>query len=195
MLTDNEKNVLRFLLNAFDTEYSINNIAKQCNLAPNGALKILKKFEKEGILKVKKIANIKSYKINFDNDKTEAVLELTLTSTLEGRMKNRFDDIKELKESTEACILFGSYISKQNPQDMDVLFVLSNFKEYRRKLRAIKEVLPVKVHDVIQTEDDLKKNILDKDKVITEILKTGIIFWGQRTLIKVIKDAYQRQTS
>jgi len=40
-------------------EDSINQIARKCKIAPNGTLKILKKFEREGILKFKKIANIK----------------------------------------------------------------------------------------------------------------------------------------
>ena len=71
MLTKNEKKVLRLLLTAFDRQYSINNIAKECGLVPNGAYKILKKFEEEGILKAKHIANIKSYSINFDDEKTD----------------------------------------------------------------------------------------------------------------------------
>ena len=45
MLTKNEKRVLRLLLTAFDKQYSINNVAKECGLVPNGAYKILKKFE------------------------------------------------------------------------------------------------------------------------------------------------------
>jgi predicted AAA+ superfamily ATPase len=63
MVTKNESKVLRMILMAFGEEYSINYISRECNLAPNGALKILKKFEKSGVLKVKKVANISSYKI------------------------------------------------------------------------------------------------------------------------------------
>jgi len=110
MLTKNEKKVLRLLLTAFDRESSINNIAKECSLAPNGAYKILKKFEEEGILKVKKIANIKSYSINFDDEKTDNILELALMPKLEGRIKYRREDLKGLKEITKACILFGSIL-------------------------------------------------------------------------------------
>ena len=43
MMTANEKHVLKMLFTAFE-DYSINEIARKCNLAPNGALKILKKF-------------------------------------------------------------------------------------------------------------------------------------------------------
>ena len=83
MLTNKENRVLRLLMANFDKDYSINQIAKECKLAPNGALKILKKFEKEGVLTVKTIANIKSYKMNLDNEKTPLLLKLALMSELE----------------------------------------------------------------------------------------------------------------
>ena len=114
MLTLNEKKVLRLLLTSFDLDYSINQVAKQCKLAPNGAFKILKKFEEEGILKTKKIANIVSHKINFNGEKTMNILELALMPDLKGRIKYRFDDFSELKEITKACIIFFEVILIQN---------------------------------------------------------------------------------
>ncbi len=195
MLTDNEKKVLRLLAIAFDKDYSINNIAKECGLSPNGALKILKKFKEEGILKAKKIANIISYRLDFENEKTDNILELALTSKLEGRIKYRSEDLKELKDIIKSCILFGSYISlKKEPKDLDVLFILdkANFKEYKKRLADIKDIMPIKIQDILQTEEDLKKNILRKDKVVLDILRKGIVLWGQKTAIKVIKSVYQR---
>ena len=67
MLSANEKKVLRLLMSSLNASYSINQIAKECKLSPNGAFKILKKFEKEGVLRAVNIANIRAYKINFDN--------------------------------------------------------------------------------------------------------------------------------
>ena len=195
MLTNNEKKVLRLLLTAFDRQYSINNIAKECSLAPNGAFKILKKFEKEGILKSNKIANIKSYSINFDNEKTGSILELALMPALEGRLKYRLEDFKDMKEITKACILFGSYIDlKKEPHDLDVLFVIDedNFKNYKKGLEAIKDIVPAKIHDVLQTEEDLKNNIKNKDKIILQILREGVILWGISVMIRVTKNVYKR---
>lgn len=194
MLTRKEKAVLRLLMSAFDSDYSINQIARECNLAPNGALKILRKLEKEGILESKNIANIKSYKINFDNEKTSAVLELALVPELEGRIKHRMDDFKELKEVTKCCILFGSYISlRKEPSDLDVLFVLDKggYKEYKRGLASIKDIVPSKVHDIVQTEEDLRENIKKRDAVILEIIRKGVVMWGQKIIIKVVKNVYQ----
>ena len=193
MLTEKEKRVLRLLMVAFDTDYSINQIAKECDIAPNGALKILRKFEKEGILKAKNIANIKSYKMNFDNEKTQIVIELALMPKIEGRISYRLEDFKELKEVAKCCILFGSYISSKEPNDLDVLFILNRekYKNYKEKLSNLRDVIPVKIHDVVQTEEDLKNNLIKKDKVILEIIKTGIILWGQNIITKVIKNVHQ----
>ena len=60
MLTDNQKKVLRYLIINQDNFPSINQVAKDNNLAPNGALKILNKFKEEGMLKIKQISNIKA---------------------------------------------------------------------------------------------------------------------------------------
>jgi len=195
MPSENEKKVLKLLLMKFDDEYSINEIARICNLAPNGALKILKKFEKEGVLIPKKIANIKSHSLNFNNAKTKNILELSLINEPEGRLKFRKEDLEPIKKITTACIVFGSYIDiKKEPNDIDVLFIIdkSKFKEYKKKVAEIFKTIPIPVHDVIQTKTDFKENIHKKDKVIINALKHGIIFWGHKEIIEFIENEYKR---
>jgi len=193
MLTQNEKKVLRMILTSFDTDYSINNIANECKLSPNGAYKILIKFEKEGVLIPKKISNLKSYKLNFQNDKTLSVLELALINDLEKKIENRAEDLKNIRNITKSCIFFGSYISKNDPNDLDILFILdkSSYKEYSNEIKKAKEIIPIKVHDVVQTVEDIKQNIIKKDKIIINILRIGTIVWGQNAIIQVIKDVYR----
>jgi len=193
MLTANEKKILKMLLTTFGENYSINQIAKKCSITPNGTLKILRKFEKEGILESKKIANISSYSINFKNEKTKSILELALISDLTGKLKFRHEDLKQLKEITKACIFFGSYInSKREPNDLDILFIIDkkSFNSYKEKSLQIYKTIPVKVHDVLQTEEDFSKNIKNKDKVVLETLKTGIILWGYKKIIELIENEY-----
>ncbi|GBE20558.1 hypothetical protein BMS3Abin17_01299 [archaeon BMS3Abin17] len=195
MLTKNEKKVLKLLLLKFDNEYSVNELARKCSLSPNGALKILRKFEEEGILISKKIANIKSYGLNFNNEKTKNILELSLINELEGKLKFRKADLEPLKEIAICCIVFGSYTDiKKEPNDMDILFIIdkSMFKEYRKKALEIFKSIPVKVHDIIQTKEDFKENICKKDKVIINALRYGVIFWGHNEIIEFIENEYKR---
>jgi DNA-binding Lrp family transcriptional regulator len=189
MLTQNEKKVLKILLTAFE-DYSINQIARLAKLSPNGAYKILKKFRNEGILKSKQIANIKSYSLDFDNEKTGNILQYALIPKLEGRIKFRFDDLKELKKITLASIMFGSYIDlKKEPNDLDILFIIDtkHYKTYKENSTRIFKTIPIKVHDILQTEKDFKENIAKKDKVLIDILKTGKILWGHDKIIDLIE--------
>src|SRR3989338_3800046 len=196
MLTENEKKVLRYISLHSKEIPSINKVSKACKITPNGAYKILKKFEEEGILKFKKVSNIKSYYIDFKNDRAANFMELALTpKSLKTKIKYRFDDLKQIKDITDACVLFGSYISdKQNPNDLDVLFVFDkkNHEHYKEKLNKIKEISPIKIHDVIQTKKDLAQNMGKESNAIIKILEEGIILWGQNTLYKIIKNASQR---
>lgn len=195
MLTENGKKILKLLLMKFDEEYSVNEIARIFNLSPNGALKILKKFEIEGILIPKKIANIKAHSLNFNNEKTKNILELSLISELKGRLKFRREDLEPIKKITTACIVFGSYADmKKEPNDIDVLFIIdkTKFKEYRKKASEIFKTIPIKVHDIIQTKKDFKENIHKKNKVVINALKYGIIFWGHKEIIKLIENEYKR---
>lgn len=195
MITENDKNVLKMLLYAFEKSYSINQIARECNIAPNGALKILRKFEKEGVLRFERIGNIKSYSLNFENEKTKNVLQLALIPELVGRIKFRAEDLDPLKQSAETCIIFGSYIDvKKEPNDIDLFLIIKDkkFNEYKKQSSLIYKTMPIKVHDVIQTEKDVIENIKKKDKITMEILKTGIILWGYDKVINIIKDGYKK---
>ena len=196
MITNNEKKILKFLLAHFNSDYSINEIAKKCGLAPNGAYEILKKFEEKEILLPKKIANSKSYKINFNSIETNKLLELALIPDYkEPKIKYRYNDLKHLENMTNLCIIFGSYITKkEKPNDIDILFVIkkSDYKKYSEVLEKVKIILPLKLHDVIQTKQDLTKNIKKEEKLIIEAISEGIVLWGHEFLIEVIKNAIKK---
>ena len=196
MITNNEKKILKFLLAHFNSDYSINEIAKKCGLAPNGAYEILKKFEEKEILLPKKIANSKSYKINFNSKETNKLLELALIPDYrESKIKYRYSDLKPLENITNLCIIFGSYTTKkEKPNDIDVLFVIKkgDYKKYSEVLEKVKRILPLKLHDVIQTKEDLIKNIKKEEKLIIEAIFEGIVLWGHESLIEVIKNAVKK---
>ncbi len=194
ILTVNEKKLLKFLAVSV-RDYSINEVARKCVLTPNGAYKILKKLENEGVIKPKRVANILSYKLDFSNAKTVKLLELSfIPEKIEGRIKHRAEDLKPLKNITSICIMFGSYITeKKEPEDLDLLFVLEQkqFNNYKEIFNKIKDIIPIKIQDVIQTSKDLMENIKKEDPVVLASIKQGIVLWGFEELIKVIENAYK----
>ncbi|MBL7160610.1 MAG: hypothetical protein ISS93_02025 [Candidatus Aenigmarchaeota archaeon] len=191
MLTEKETRVLRYLAVHSKDYPSINKIAKKCKITPNGAYKILKKLENEGVLLFKRISNIKSYYIDFRNKKSLNIMELALNPRIiKKRVQYRIEDIKPMERITDGCVLFGSYLSeKKEPNDLDVLFVFEKrkYKTYQQTLSKIKEICPIKIHDVIQTKQDLINNLEKGDKVIENILENGTVLWGHSLITEVLK--------
>lgn len=195
ILTVNERRVLRLLAANFGNDFSINDIARECSITPNGAHKILVKLEKEGVLKARHIANIKAYTLDFSSEKTASILELAfMPDALQGRLKMREDDLQPMKAVTRACVLFGSYITtKRAPGDLDILFVVEqvNFEAYKLALSKVQGITPVKIQDVIQTINDLQQNLKKGDAIIHEALRNGIMLWGFAALVRAIENVNQ----
>ena len=195
MITNNEKKILKFLLAHFDSDYSINEIAKKCDLSPNGAYEILKKFEEKGVLLVKKIANVKSYGIDFDSIEANKLLELVLIPNYkESKISYRYNDLKPLEKITKLCIIFGSYLNKEKPNDIDIIFVIRklDYKKYSEILEKVKRIVPFKLHDIIQTKEDLNRNIKKGEKIIIQAISNGVVLWGHDFIINVIKNVAKR---
>ena len=129
----------------------------------------------------------------FENEITSRLLELALIpSELEERVKSRLKDVQQLKSITKACVFFGSYItSKRNPRDLDVLFIVSKskFSFYKKILEEVRDISPVKIHDIVQTTDDLLQNLKKNDVIVTEALRNGLVLWGFEIVVQVIKNA------
>ena len=201
MLTNNESAVLRFLMVSLE-QHSINEIAKECKLSPNGAYKILKKLEKLEIIKVENIANIKSYTLNFYNEITPTYLQLALVDVRIKlpKIKIRLEDFISFKGVCDAVVIFGSYLTSKEPRDLDVLFVFTRdkFKDYKQGVETIKnnikqkKIIPYPIHDVILTPEDMATNIKTKNKVIQEIIRKGVVLWGQKTIAESVRNAHTK---
>lgn len=190
MITKKQSKVLKFLATGSYSENYVNNIAKECNLAVSGSQWILKNLEKQGILNHQDIGNIKSYSINF-NEKSKNILSLAYSEKLSNKLENRYRELKSLNEVSKVVIVFGSYLHKKDPNDMDILFILdknSDYEKFNEKLKEVRHIVPIKIHDIQQTKKDLIENIKNKDKIIIQSLRKGVLLWGNNYLIKVLEN-------
>ena len=194
ILTPNEKMIIRFLAIKQD-QYSLNGLARECKVSPAGAYKIVKKLENEEIVYAKAVANIKIFRLNFDSEKTKRVLELAfIQEKLEGRIFQRAQDMIVLNGVTKIGIIFGSYNTKEDaPRDLDLVFVVEkeDFEKYKQILTNVVNITPIKIQDIVQTEQDLTENIKKNDPIIVDALFSGIVLWGFETLSRVIKNVKQ----
>ena len=194
IFTENERKVLK-IIGTSGGNLSINGLSNEVNISAGSAYKVLTKFEKEEIITPHPFSNIVTYRFDFENEKTKPLLQLVyIPDKMEGKIKIRAEEFLPLKEFTSLCIFFGSYItSKTKPSDLDVLFVIEkkNYDPFKQSLAEIQDITPVKIHDIVQTQVDLVKNLKKHDPIVVGAIQTGIVLWGYETLVQVIKDANQ----
>ena len=105
--------------------------------------------------------------------------------------KVQAEDLEKLKDVASSCVLFGSVLKKgREARDIDVMIILEkkDFKKVYKILEEIRSISPKKIHDVMQTKEDLAKNIRKSDEVVLDIIKTGKILWGSEIIVEAIKN-------
>jgi len=184
------ESVLTILKNP-NKDYNANNLSLDINISRMGALKIVKRLEKQGLLKSKKLGKSVFYKINLDNE--YAIEYIIFLLKLEAEQTSPYVKrwVSELRKIRNASIiiLFGSIFDKNGKaNDIDALFVTNqeNFSKLKKEAERINELSEKKLHPVYQTIDDLKNNIKKNDKVILNAIK-GIIVFGYKDLMEVLK--------
>jgi len=121
-------------------------------------------------------------------------LELLLLEEAEKKHKRWVHEFKEF-EKPKILILFGSVLKNKDYKDIDLLIVIEN-KNYSTIMNLIdkkNKILIKPVHPIIQTMEDLKDNILKKDEVILDALRTGIVLNGQKEIIGIIENVTNTQ--
>src|SRR3989344_2102132 len=193
-MKDITKKEMELILTIFKNptdDFNANNISIKIGITPMGALKIMKRLEKQGILISKKIGKAVFYKINLDKDYVDDYLIFLLKREAElssPYIKRWINEARRIN-SADIAILFGSALKKESKaNDIDILIVTDQkrFKKAKNEIEDINEISEPKLHAVYQTLNDLKENIRRKDAVVLSAIK-GIIAIGYRDLIKILK--------
>lgn len=188
-ITDNEiKIVLRIFKNP-EVDYNANSIAKHIEISSMGALKIVKRLQKENILTSKKLGKAIFYKLN-NNDYTKQYIKFLLKRESESStsyIKKWINEIKKIK-SADSAILFGSILKKhKEAKDIDVLLITNKRKilKLKKEIEEINLINTKRLHPIYQTKEDIIKNI-KKDKILLNAIK-GIVVFGEDLIIKLLK--------
>ena len=193
-MKDITKKEMELILTIFKNptdDFNANNISIKIGITPMGALKIMKRLEKQGILISKKIGKAVFYKINLHKDYVADYLIFLLKREAElssPYIKRWINEARRIN-SADIAILFGSALKKESKaNDIDILIVTDQkrFKKAKNEIEDINEISEPKLHAVYQTLNDLKENIRRKDAVVLSAIK-GIIAIGYRDLIKILK--------
>jgi DNA-binding MarR family transcriptional regulator len=185
------KTVLR-LVKSPETEYNANSLANVVGITPMGALKILKRLEKDSILKVRKVGKAFIYRINAEDDYARHYVALLLAREArysKPQIKRWVVELKKVKNA-EIIILYGSILEHDNPKDIDVLVVVdkTKFLKIKKDIEEINKINIKKIHAVYQTFEDIVNNIKKRHNPILRAIK-GIVVAGEEKFIGVYNES------
>ena len=195
-LTKNEARMASFLLRNFTERYSINSLAKELGLSPMGARKIAMKMEKARILKSEAISNAIYYYPNLAEEIGRKTAELVLAyKDLNAYAKAQAKDLEQLRPYALCAALFGSVLTKaEKAGDIDVLLVLEEgqLSKAHKQLLEIQSIKPKKIGEMMQSREDLVRNIRKRDAPLLDAIRTGQVLWGSEIIVEAIKNDASR---
>ncbi len=189
MKINKEQEIIKILFKDFLNSYNSRNISRLVGLSHAGAFKILKKLKEREIVKPKQIGKAIIYSINLDNPVAYREVEMALTIEA-WNYKRWVEEFKVLEDKSDIVILFGSIlINEKLANDIDILVVAKKnmFGEIIKIIKEKNEISNKKIHLILQSPADFKKDINSKNKAIIEIIKKGIVLFGQDNFRKSVK--------
>ncbi len=191
-LTRNEARMIDFILRNFTERYSINQLAKELKLSPQGAYKMAKKLEKARILKPEPIGGAIYYHPDLDEEVGRKAAELVLAyKDLNTYARVQAKDLEQLKAHTLCAVLFGSVLTKgETAGDIDVLLVLEKgqLNKMHKALIEIQSIKSKKISEMLQAREDLVRNIRKRDAPLLDAIRTGQVLWGSEIIVEAIRN-------
>ncbi len=196
MVKENTENkILKILLKQFSLDWTITSLANEIKISRVGIWKVLKKLEKEKLIILMKIGEGKTsttiIKLNWENPILEKKLSLILTEEASDHQR-WISNFEELKGKSEFTLLHGSVLtSLKEANDIDILEVVSNkknFLEIEEIIQKIQKTQIKKIHLESFTKIEFKEEIKKPNKIFIDVIKKGIVLFGQENFIKFIRD-------
>ena len=168
-LSDNEFSVLSFLVRNFTERLTIRNIAQRLNFSPAGVFNILKKLEKNNIVKGQKFGTGLFYEINFENRIAEHLAKIVLLHSDE----KIGIDIEQLKQAK------ASIFDKKT-----LLLITDNI--------TVLDVSVPNVEVITKTKDEVIDLLRKKDLAMLQLLRKGVVLFGEEEIVDIIKKCVSR---
>lgn len=185
-----EQEIIKILFKEPEESYNSRNISKKIGMSHAGAFKILEALKKKEIVISKKVGKANIYSLNLKDKIAEKSIEIALT--LESRNYLKWvEEFRKIGEKSSFIILFGSILrNEKEAKDIDLLIVLNmeKLKEIEKEIERKKNILIKPLHALYQTPEEFIKSMHSKNKVSLEILKTGIVLYGQERVIDILKE-------
>ncbi len=190
LLTKNEREALLALFKDYKSPHNASSIGKLLGISRVGALKMLKRMEKQELLLSQKVGNSIVYKLNLQEEYPRQLIVFLLSDEANNYRRWK-DEFKKLFKKERIVLLFGSALRNYSKaSDIDILVAAKkkDSKEIEDAINERQQILPKKIHSLIMTKEDLIANLKENKGAITEIVKTGIVLYGQGTYVEAIRN-------
>lgn len=192
----NAQKIVTILLKDFKC-HTATSLSKELKMSRWGIWKILKKLEKDQFIILEPIGTGKTstqrIKLNWNNPLLEKTLALSLTQEALKHKRWRFD-FKKLEKEVEFLILFGSILqSPKDAKDIDILGIAKENKigKIGDIILEIQQTQNKKIHSINFTNKELRQELNDRNKAFIDVIKKGIILFGQENFINFMKGIYE----
>lgn len=200
MLTPKVISILRTMHSNVEKWYYTRELANLAKVSTWVVSKQFSKFVKEGIVQQRSEGREKFFKLNLTNPRTRKLCELFETERREKfyQENRRFSwiledftkKVSDFAPEVQSIVLFGSVARGQatSRSDIDALVLVPNYGEeqFKKLMDSIDRLAgevsgrhPTKLAPVVMVVRDFEENIKDKKRFATDILKDGIVLFGQ----------------
>lgn len=169
--------ILKTFFESSDIEYYTRQLANLHKISVGTLHRELKKLNSSGILKTRKVGNIKLFSLNKQNPVYEELKNII--SKTEGVIKFIKDTVFGIK-GIKVAFIYGSFAKGDERQDSDVDIFLIGDNVDEDGLIAVISSLEKKLFKEINytryTQDEYKKEKKKRNSFILEVIKTKKIF-------------------
>ena len=187
-LTKKEQEALLIIYKGVSNFYNANSLSKEIVMTQVGAMKLLKRFEKNNILLSKRIGKSIVYKADIKEEFVQKLIAFALINEA-GKYQRWKEEFKAVYKKGRILLFYGSASRDySNAKDIDIFMIINkkDFHEVSKELEKIQSMLPKKLHAIKATKEDLVKNIKENNKSMMEIIKTAIVLCGYDEYMKVV---------
>ena len=165
-ISKNEFNVIGFLIRNFSSRFTIRNIASKLNISAAGAHAVLKKLEKNSVVKAERLGTGLFYELRLDNNIAKYLAAISLL-----KYCNVVGNFEELRENKAVVFDGKSLLVISNDIDKVKDICYNKFKELKL---------------VCTSEEEFTAALKGKREVL-EILEQGNVIFGEEIVIDCIK--------
>jgi predicted nucleotidyltransferase len=187
-LTPTERKALLVLSKDYTAFYNANSLSKTLDISHVGTQKLLKRFKNEGLVESKKIGKSIVYKPKYDNDYNRKLIAFLMADEAIG-FKRWKEEFKAIDTDNTAVILFGSIVkAPEHAKDIDLLVIADKDDPINNELNRIAKLQPKPLHILRLTKEEFLKNIQSNNKAMIDIVRNGIVLYGQDKYVEVLKN-------